>query len=108
MTSRYLAATLLLCACACNNGGRQTTPNENTQHPGTVRFSNITPTDSVFLDGEEVLAAGLARSGNELLLAPGTYLLRVTTVDGLTCESRLVVRAGQVSSPAACVPHAKS
>ena len=108
MTSRYLAAfLLLLSACRRNDAGRDTTVSENTLQPGTVRFSNLTASDTVFLDGEEVLSVGLARRGNELLLAPGTYSLRITTEDGVTCESKLVVRAGEVALPAACGPKPK-
>lgn len=102
MSSKYFTAiALFLCACTSRDSARNPSVEEQ-KTTGIVRFSTIEPKDVVYLDGEEIIADGLARSRNELILAPGAYALRITTSEGKTCDSILVIKPGAIVVPNAC------
>ena len=98
---------LFVCLWA-SSGCRRNEADGDGRQPGILLLAGLGERDTVYLDGEEVPAAGLARSRNQLLLAPGSYSLKIITAEGATCESRLVVQAGKVSKPGVCHPGAKN
>ena len=69
---------------------------EDAQKAGSIHLQGITEADEVRVDGELVNAAGLARGGYVLLLAPGEYFITVKKADtGKTEASRVRIRQGE-------------